>query len=319
MLSMSDRAQDLTLVTAATGKTGRRVADRLRARGVPVRAASRGATPSFDWDDRATWAAALDGVRAVYLAYAPDLAVPGAAETTGAFARQAVDAGVERIVLLSGRGEPAAQEAEAAVRAAGAGLTVVRAAWFMQNLSEGAFREPLLAGEIALPVGDVPEPFVDADDLADVAVAALTEPGHGGRVYDVTGPQLLTWAEAVAQISAAIGREVAYAQVPLDGFLDGMRAEGVPEDAVGLLAFLFGELFDGRNAVLGEGLRDALGHEPRSLAAWARAEAAAGTWTEPAAAAEANGADGGGAAEATDAGGAVAGGAAATGAGEAAR
>lgn len=278
MLSMTNRAQDLTLVTAATGKTGRRVADRLQARGVPVRTASRGADPSFDWDDRATWAAALDGVRAVYLAYAPDLAVPGADEITGAFARQAVAAGVERIVLLSGRGEPAAQEAEAAVRASGAELTVVRAAWFMQNLSEGAFREPLLAGEIALPVGDVPEPFVDADDLADVAVAALTEPGHGGRVYEVTGPQLLTWSEAIAQVSGAIGRDVAYAQIPLSGFLDGLRAEGVPEDAVGLLGSLFGELFDGRNAVLGEGARQALGREPRSLGGWARAEAAAGTW-----------------------------------------
>jgi len=278
MRFMSERAQDLTLVTAATGKTGRRVADRLRARGLPVRAASRGATPSFDWDDRATWAAALDGVRAVYLAYAPDLAVPGAAETVGAFARRAAAAGVERIVLLSGRGEPAAQEAEAAVRAAGVDLTVERAAWFMQNLSEGPFREPLLAGEIALPVGDVPEPFVDAGDIADVAVAALTEPGHAGRVYEVTGPRALTWAETVATVADAAARDVAFVPVPLEAFLDGLRAEGLPDDAVGLLAFLFGELFDGRNAAVGDGVRQALGRAPRALEEWAREQAAAGAW-----------------------------------------
>ncbi|MBB4662790.1 NAD(P)H-binding protein [Conexibacter arvalis] len=276
---MTERAQDLILVTGATGKTGRRVAARLEARGVPVRAASRGAVPSFDWEDRATWAAALDGVRAVYVAYAPDLAVPGAAETVGAFARQAVAAGVERIVLLSGRGEAAAEAAEREVRAAGADWTIVRAAWFMQNFSEGAFRDLVLAGEVALPVGDVPEPFVDLDDVADVAVAALTESGHAGRLYELTGPRLMTFADAVAEIGAAAGREVAYAPVPLDAFLDALRGDGLPDDAVELLAFLFGELFDGRNARLGDGVERALGRPPRDLAAWARAAAADGAWS----------------------------------------
>lgn len=281
---MTDRTQDLILVTAATGKSGRRVAERLRARGLPVRAASRGGEPAFDWEDRATWPAALDGVRAVYLAYAPDLAVPGAAETVGAFARQAAAAGVERIVLLSGRGEPAARAAEEAVKAAGVAWTVVRAAWFMQNLSEGAFRAPLLAGEVALPVGDVPEPFADADDIADVAVAALTEPGHAGETYVVTGPQALTWAEAVATVAEAAGRAVAYVPVPLPAFLDGLRAEGLPEEAVGLLALLFGELFDGRNSAVEDGVQCALGRPARSLAAWAREQAAAGAWSDAVAA-----------------------------------
>jgi uncharacterized protein YbjT (DUF2867 family) len=275
---MSDRTQHLTLVTAATGKTGRRVARRLQAGGHAVRGVSRTAPVPFDWEDRTTWAAALDGVTAAYLAYAPDLAVPGAADTVGAFARLAVDAGVDRLVLLSGRGEEAAREAEEAVRAAGAELTVVRAAWFAQNFSEGAFLQQVLAGEVALPVDAMREPFVDAEDVAAVAVAALTQEGHAGRVYDVTGPRLLTFAEAVAEVGRAAGRELTYLPVPLGAFLDVLREQGCPADAVALLALLFGELFDGRNAVLGDGVREALQRAPRDLADWAREAAAAGAW-----------------------------------------
>lgn len=275
---MSDREQHLILVTGATGKSGRRVVRLLEERGHAVRAASRGAAVRFDWEDRATWAAALEGVDAAYLAYSPDLAVPVAAVTVGAFARQAADAGVRRLVLLSGRGEEAAQAAEAEVRAAGLDTTVVRASWFMQNFSEGAFLDGVLAGEIALPVGDVPEPFVDLDDVAAVAVAALTQEGHAGRAYELTGPRLLTFAEAVAEIAQASGRELRYTPVALDAFLGGLREGGVPEEAVGLLAFLFGELFDGRNAHLGDGVQEALGRQPRALGAWARETAGAGAW-----------------------------------------
>src|SRR5919109_1200107 len=110
-----------TLVLGGTsGKTGRRVSERLQARGVATRSASRSTAPAFDWGDRATWAPVLDGVSAAYIAYVPDLAVPGAAETVGAFAEQAVAAGVRRIVLLSGRGEEEAQRTEQLVAAAGA-------------------------------------------------------------------------------------------------------------------------------------------------------------------------------------------------------
>ncbi|HXV92665.1 MAG TPA: NmrA family transcriptional regulator, partial [Pseudonocardia sp.] len=180
-----------TLVTGGTGKTGRRVAQRLRDRGIAVRLGSRAGQPPFDWDDRATWGPALAGVDAVYLAYAPDLAVPGAAETVGAFAGQAVESGARRIVLLSGRGEPEAQQAEKAVTAAAPGATVLRCSFFAQNFSESFLAGPVRAGEVMLPVDTVPEPFVDADDIADVAAAALTEDGHVGEVYELTGPRLL--------------------------------------------------------------------------------------------------------------------------------
>ncbi|WP_455906275.1 SDR family oxidoreductase [Kitasatospora purpeofusca] len=183
------------LVTGGTGKTGSRVAERLTALGHTARIGSRTAPVPFDWADDSTWDAALEGVDAAYLAYYPDLAFPGAVETVGAFARRAAKAGVGRLVLLSGRGEEAAQAAEAAVAEAGTGWTVVRCAWFDQNFSESFFLDPVLAGELALPTGVAVEPFVDVDDIADVAAAALTEDGHDGEVYELTGPRLLSFAD----------------------------------------------------------------------------------------------------------------------------
>ena len=180
------------LVTGGTGKTGRRVAERLNARGMPVRIGSRSGEPPFDWEDRSTWEPALRGTSAAYVSYYPDLAVPGTPELIGALAERALAAGTRRLVLLSGRGEEEAERAEEALKASGAEWTIVRCSWFMQNFSESYFAEPLAAGELALPVGDVREPFVDAEDIADVAVAALTEEGHAGRLYELTGPRPLT-------------------------------------------------------------------------------------------------------------------------------
>src|SRR5262245_58280590 len=202
-----------TLVLGATGKTGRRVHQRLTALDRPTRIGSRRGQPPFAWDDASTWPSVLDGVGAVYLVYSPDLAVPGAADAVGAFADLAVARDVTRIVLLSGRGEPEAEAAEDAARSSGADLTVVRATWFAQNFSENYWVDYVQAGVVALPAGEVPEPFVDADDIADVAVAALTEDGHSGQLYDLTGPRLLTFAEAVAEIAAATGRPIRFEAV----------------------------------------------------------------------------------------------------------
>src|SRR5919108_1235968 len=210
---MDTNANQPILVLGGTGKTGRRVLDRLRTRGLPTRLGSRGAEPPFDWENDATWAPALEGVRSAYVSYYPDLAIPGAVETVGAFARLAVERGVPRLVLLAGRGEAEAEEAEQAVRDSGAELTIVRSTWFAQNFSEDYMLDAVLSGEVALPAGDTPEPFVDADDIADVAVAALTEEGHVGELYELTGPRLLTFAEAVAEIAQATGREIRVVQV----------------------------------------------------------------------------------------------------------
>ena len=266
------------LVLGATGKTGRRVVERLQARGVEVRAGSRSSQPPFHWEDASTWAPALEGVSAVYVSYFPDLAVPGAPEAVGALAEQAGRSGVQRIVLLSGRGEEEAQRSEQAVAAAGIDWTVVRCSWFNQNFSEGYMLDPILGGELALPAGDVPEPFVDAQDIADVAVAALTGDGHTGEIYELTGPRLLTFAEAVAEIGRATGRELRYVQVSMDEYAAAAAEQDIPDDVAWLIRYLFSEVLDGRNANLADGVQRALGREPRDFADFAREAAAAAVW-----------------------------------------
>jgi uncharacterized protein YbjT (DUF2867 family) len=267
-----------TLVLGGTGKTGRRVVERLTERGVPTRIGSRSGRPPFDWEDRSTWAPVLEGVRSAYVTYYPDLAVPGSVEAVGSFADLAVRSGVRRLVLLAGRGEPEAEEAEDAVRASGADLTIVRSTWFAQNFSEDFWREGILNGELALPTGDVPEPFVDADDIADVAVAALTDDRHIGELYELTGPRLLTFAEAVDEIARAAGREIRYVPISIEGFAAAASAAGVPGEVVDLLTYVFGEVLDGRNAHLADGVQRALGREPRDFGDYARDAAASGVW-----------------------------------------
>jgi len=283
---VSNDRQETVLVLGGTGKTGRRVVDRLRARDLPVRVGSRAGEPPFDWEDRSTWAPALDGATSAYMSFYPDLAVPGAAETVGGFAEQAVASGTRRLVLLSGRGEEGAKRAERAVQESGAEWTVVRCSWFDQNFSESFFLEPVLAGEVALPADDVVEPFVDADDIADVAVAALAEDGHAGRLYELTGPRLLRFDEAVGEIARASGRPIRYLPVPIEPWKAAMAEAGVPDDVVSLLGYLFTEVLDGRNAHLADGVQRALGREPRDFADFAADAARAGVWNAAAMAAE---------------------------------
>lgn len=275
-----------TLVLGGTGTTGRRVATRLRELGRPVRIGSRAGRPPFDWEDRTTWESVLAGAHAVYIAYAPDLAVEGAGDTVADLTGAAVRAGARRVVLLSGRGEPGAQAAELLVQdaaaAGGAECTVVRASWFTQNFSEGYLRDGVLAGELVLPVGGIREPFVDADDIADVAVAALTDGGHGGdlvRVHEVTGPEALTFDEVVDHIAAATGRPLRLRKVSLADHARMLLGYGVPADTVELLTFLFGEVLDGRNTAVEDGIPAVLGRPARSLPDVVRAAAAAGAWT----------------------------------------
>ena len=281
--TMTHTTTQTTLVLGGTGKTGRRVAQRLTALGYPVRAGSRSGRTRFDWQDQATWGPALDGVTAAYVCYYPDLATPGAVQAVGSFAELAVRSQVRRLVLLAGRGEPDAELAEQAVRDSGAELTILRSAWFAQNFSEDFLLGPVLAGEVALPAGHTPEPFVDADDIADVAVAALTRDGHAGQVYELTGPRLLTFAEAVGEIATAAGRQIRYLPVPVDEYAAAAAEQGVPAEAVEVLSYLFGEVLDGRNARIGDGVRRALGREPHDFTGYARRTAASGVWHVPAA------------------------------------
>ncbi len=266
------------LVIGAAGKTGGRVKKLMEARGRPVRAVSRSTAIPFDWTKPETWAPALDGVSRAYVTYQPDLAVEGSAQAIAELGRIARENGLERVVLLSGRGEPGAQHAEAALQASGVAWTIVRASWFNQNFSEGYLLDGVLAGELALPAGPVPEPFVDVDDIAEVAVAALTDERHASRLYEVTGPRALTFAEATAEIAAAAGRPIRYRQVSHEEFAVGMRQAAVPDDVVALFNDLFTVVLDGRNTKVMHGVEEALGRPARDFSDYARATAATGVW-----------------------------------------
>ncbi len=271
-------SNEITLVIGGSGKTGRRIAARLQQRGRAVRLGSRSASPAFAWDDRSSWSAAIDGVTAIYIAYHPDLAVPGAAADIEVLIDAAREHGVRRLVLLSGRGEEEAQRCEQLVLRSGIPATVLRCSWFDQNFSESFLRDPVLGGAIALPVDGVREPFVDVDDIADVAVAALTEEGHDGEIYEITGPELLTFADVASLLAEATGREIVFERIPHADFVGGLRAAPLPESMVELISYLFDEVLDGRNARLGDGVQRALGREPRRFREFATAAAEAGVW-----------------------------------------
>jgi uncharacterized protein YbjT (DUF2867 family) len=265
------------LIIGGAGKTGARVNALLQARGLKTRPVSRSTTVPFDWTRPETWAGALQGVAKAYVTYQPDLAVEGADAAIAELSRLAREAGLEQLVLLSGRGEPGAQRAEAALRESGVPWTIVRASWFNQNFSEGYLLDGVLAGEIALPAGAVPEPFIDADDIADVVVAALTDARHVNKLYEVTGPRALTFAEAVGEIAAAVGRPIRYTQVAPDEFVAAMRPY-VPADILELLHELFTVVLDGRNTQVMHGVEQALGRPARDFSDYVRDTAATGVW-----------------------------------------
>ena len=270
--------QQPILVLGATGKTGRRIVERLSAKGHAVQKGSRQSEPPFDWDDNETWSAALHGVEAVYISFYPDLAVPGAAAAIQELTSRAIDAGVKRLVLLSGRGEEEAQRCENIVRESGATFTLIRASWFSQNFSESFLLDAVQSGTVALPVLEVGEPFVDVDDIADVAVAALTEQGHEGRLYEVTGPRLLTFADAVEAVAEAANRPVEFVSITPEQYEEGLAEAGLPKEFASLVMYLFTTVLDGRNAYLADGVQQALGRAPRDFADYARVTAATGVW-----------------------------------------
>ncbi|CDR10237.1 NAD(P)H-binding protein [Streptomyces iranensis] len=278
-------SNDTTLVLGATGKTGRRVAARLRLGGTPVRAASRSSRIRFDWSDPGSWDAAL---RDIAVAYVVAPRVPGPVHE---FVARSEAAGVRRLVLLSGRGADTwgdstfgldMRSAEDAVRGSALEWTVLRSSNFAQNFDEDVFHAPLVAGELALPAGAVPEPFIDVEDVADAAAAVLTEPGrHAGRVYELTGPRALTFGEAVELISRASGRPLTYRQVSPAEYAAALVEEGVSEDDAHHVAEMFVLMERGLLAGTTDDLATVLGRAPRSFEDYVVRAAASGAWRRP--------------------------------------
>lgn len=266
------------LIIGKNGKTGSRVNQRLRALGYATRPVSRSTHPAFNWDKPVTWRPAIQGTHTAYVTYQPDLSVPGATSTIQAFVRVAAQAGLKHIVLLSGRGEAGAQRAEAILKASGLSWTIVRASWFCQNFSESFMLEGILAGELVLPAGDTVEPFIDADDIADVVVAALTQPGHRNKLYEVTGPRALTFAQCIQEISQALGRPLRFTRAPVDAYINALRDQGAAEDLQWLLRELFTVVFDGRNCNVMPGVEEALGRPATDFRTYVQKTRESGVW-----------------------------------------
>ena len=275
---MTTHQQPPVLVLGGTGKVGRRIVARLTARQVPVRIGARSAAPAFDWNAPATWRGVLNGAQNVFISYAPDLAVPGASQAVAEFTAQAAAQGVARVVLLSGRGEPEAEAAERLVQDGPLPWTILRCSWFAQNFSEDFLLDPILAGEVALPVDGATEPFLDCDDIAEVATEALLDDRHAGQVYELTGPRLLTFGDAIGEIARAAERPIRFTTIPPEEFAAGLAAAGLSRDEVSLVSYLFATVLDGRNSSVRNGVERALGRPPRDFADYIRQTAETGIW-----------------------------------------
>ncbi|NIY77094.1 NAD(P)H-binding protein [Thalassospira sp. HF15] len=266
------------LVLGATAKTGRRVAEKLTTLGHDVRAVSRSTTPAFDWTDPKTWDDVLRDRDAVYVTFQPDLAVPGSDEIIASFAKRALLHGAKRIVMLSGRGEEAAHQAENALHQSGADATVLRANWFFQNFNEDLFLPYIQQGTLALPAGDTPEPFVDANDIAECAVACLLDDRHIGKTYELSGPTAVTFADVTKIISGVTNHPVNFVPITLDELDDGLAADGLPDEVRGLIRYLFSEVLDGRNSQPTNDVHEILGRQPNSLRHFVEEVARTGIW-----------------------------------------
>ena len=267
------------LIVGKNAKTGWRVNQRLQELGLETRAVSRSTTPTFDWEDKCTWRSAMSGTRSAYITFHPDLAIPQAEQSIRDFVTMAKETGLEHLVLLSGRGEEGARRAEVVVEESGLDWNIVRSSWFMQNFSENFMIEGILNGDLALPAGDIPEPFIDVDDIADVATAVLTQPQLRNRVFEVTGPRAMTFTECTDAISAATGYPVSYTQIPVDDFLAELRLQQTPESLIWLMEELFTVVFDGRNANTTSGVQEALGRPATDFNEYVSKVMATGAWS----------------------------------------
>lgn len=269
------------LVIGATGKTGSRVAAKLEANGVAVRRGARRSQIPFDWEDPDTWAPILSGVAKAYVTYFPDLAFPGAVEKLEAFTKVALETRLQHIVLLSGRGEHFAGLGEEIVCNSGIPFTIIRSAWFAQNFSEGYLRDPILDGVLPMPGGNIAEPIIDIDDIAEVVVTALTEEGHLGERYEVTGPRLMTFAEMAQVLSTTLGRPIQHVPIAFEDFHANVATSG-GDFIADVFTKIARETLDGRNAYVADGVERALGRKPRDFTEFAVSAAALGVWSDAA-------------------------------------
>lgn len=270
------------LVIGASGKTGRRVAERLNNLNQNVRAGTRGNNPSFNWDDPSTYANALKGMDRAYIVYYPDLAVPGAKEAITAFSEAALREGLEKVVLLSGKGETEAEACEEIIANSGLNYTLVRASWFNQNFSESFLLEPILAGHAALPMPEAEIPFVDADDIADVVTKVLLDDSYNGQTITVTGPRKLTFKELINEIANGTNRAINYQPVSIEEYSKMMKEAGLPDSYVWLFSYLFKEVLGNPdNQEVSQDVERVLGRKATDFREFVEKTAETGIWNQP--------------------------------------
>ena len=271
------------LVIGGTGKTGRRVVERLEAQNQNVRIGSRHSTPAFDWEDPESYAVALEGMDRAYIVYSPDLAVPGAREAIAQLTDAAVEKGLEKVVLLSGKGEKEAEACERIVADSGLNHTIVRASWFNQNFSEGAFLDFVLDGTVALPMPEAEIPFVDADDIAEVVAKVLLDDNFNNQTVTVTGPRKLTFEKAVKVMAEGIGRDIHYHPISIERFQEGMKSAGLPDSYIWLFGYLFKEVLGNpENQTLSNDIEKVLGRKAKDFSQYVDDTVKTGIWTSKA-------------------------------------
>ena len=272
----------MILVAGATGRTGSEVVKALIGKGEQVRALVRdperaGAIQGpgvelvvGDVEKPETWDAALQGVDKAFL-LSPE--GPQMAELHGKFADAAKGAGVRHLVrmsiLVANPDSPLAigrwhGEADRNVENSGIPYTIIRPAYFMQNLVGSA---RMIASESAFPgaMGDGKVGVIDTRDIGNVAATVLTSDGHEGKIYPLTGPEALSMGELAGKLSAALGKEVKYINVPQQDAKAGMMAMGMPDwmaDGWTAMAMM---ISTGAANMVTPMVKEVTGQEPRSF------------------------------------------------------
>jgi uncharacterized protein YbjT (DUF2867 family) len=271
------------LVIGASSKVGTALVELLSEAGEGVKAASRtelsglGSNAehvTFDYDNSGTWDGALEGVDRVFLMARPmDIE---ADQVVNPFVDKAVAAGVRRIVIMTALGVDASDDiplrkAELHLQSKSVEHVILRPTWFDQNFSAGFIGDSIrTAGGFYLPAEDAKVGFIDARDIAAVAVKALTEDGHAGKAYPLTGGQALTHTDAASIISDAAGKEITYTSVPEDDARKGMLEQGWPEPAVDYMLMLFSSIRAGAASNTTDTVQQVLGRAPISFEQFAQ-------------------------------------------------
>jgi len=255
------------LIIGGKGKNGRRVAEKLKSHKFNPIVTTRTINAHveneryFDWNDSSTFGPALKNIEIVYIVH-PDTSMLGAEQQIEGLITEMMNQSVSKAVLLSGRGQASVEKCEKILMQSQLDWTVIRSAWFNQNFSEGHFLHGIRSGEVTFMADTVKEPFVDLEDLSDVVVECLIDAVHNGKIYEVTGPELLTFAEAVNVIGVKLKRNIQYQYLNQEAYRQYLKNAGLDEFIAAHMTQAFSEILDGRNENIGKGVTHVLGRDP---------------------------------------------------------